>query len=483
MVEGTEAGAEGIVIFPWNDHFDTGIAVIDAQHRKLVDLLNILVIHMSRGADAPSLDSVFEELAAYVHRHFEDEEAIWRKHLSGDEILKNHEHAHREFAEEIARLQESGLPHNEVMDEIASFLTHWLAFHILESDKRMAKVVLGVVQGISIDEAKARANEEMSGAMRVLIETILRMYDSLSVRTLELMREISKRHRVEEKLRLAGNVIESTIEAVFVTDRRGILVDANPSFLRQIGLEEVSGKNVNILTSGFFDIGEQIWEKAEKDGHYTGEVWGRMPSGESEPVWMTLSAVRDEGGEIANFVGIFSGVSELIRRQRSLEDVANHDMLTGLPNRRLLADRMGRAIARCERSDGRFAVCYMDLDGFKGVNDALGHAAGDELLQEVARRLTSCVRGMDTVARLAGDEFVLLLEDIPGSGGCDSLLQRILEEIERPCQVRGGHPKISASIGVTIYPDDSSPPPLLLEHADRALYSVKSSGGSGFEYY
>ncbi|NNM82949.1 MAG: bacteriohemerythrin [Burkholderiales bacterium] len=483
MEKGEAGSAERVFIFPWNDNFDTGIAVIDAQHRKLVDLLNILVSHMTQGTDTPAVDAVFEELTAYVHRHFEDEEAIWRKHLAGDEILKNHEYAHRQFAEDIAGLQGSGLSQNEVMDEIASFLTHWLAFHILEFDKRMAKVVLGVMQGLSLEEAKAKANEEMSGAMRVLIETILRMYDSLSVRTLELMREISKRQRVEEKLRLAGNVIESTIEAVFVTDRQGILIDANPSFLRQTGLEEVVGKNVNILTSGFFDIGRQIWEKAESEGHYTGEVWGRMPSGESEPVWMTLSAVRDAGGGIAHFVGIFSSVSELIGRQRNLEDAANHDMLTGLPNRRLLADRMGRAIARSERSQNRFAICYMDLDGFKGVNDTFGHAAGDELLQEVARRLTSCVRSMDTVARLAGDEFVVLLEDIPEMTDCDFLLQRILEEIARPYQVKGGNPKISASIGVTIHPDDDSSSPLLLEHADRALYSVKSSGGNGFEYY
>lgn len=193
-------------IFPWNVNFETGIEVIDEQHQKLVELLNQLARHLAGGVNMQLLNRVFDELADYAVYHFRTEEAIWNKYLAADDILMEHEKTHQDFIDELNKIkgEQDSLASDQVVDDIVSFLTHWLAFHILESDKHMAKIVLALKSGMTLAEAKSCASMEMSGALRVLIETVLGMYDSLSSRTLQLMREIAERQRAEEGLRLSG---------------------------------------------------------------------------------------------------------------------------------------------------------------------------------------------------------------------------------------------------------------------------------------
>ncbi len=477
------------VIFPWNTNFDTGLPVIDEQHRKLVDLLNNLVSHLAAGVDTAELNRVFDELADYALYHFETEESIWEKFLPEEDLFSAHLRTHHDFVAEVTRLKSDleRVSSALVVDEIVSFLTHWLAFHILETDKHMAKIVLAIQQGEPLQTAKAKASVEMSGAMRVLIETVLHMYDSLSSRTLELMREIAERQRVEESLHLSKNIIESTLEAIFITDPDCRIIDTNPAFCidMQRAHDDLVGMSVGEVMPNLFSQEKrgEILRVAGESGHWAGEIIGRNGQGEMEAVWLTLSAIKNKQGEITHFVGVLSSISQLLQRHHGLIDAANHDTLTGLPNRRLLQDRFNLAMTRSVRSGKQLAVCFLDLDGFKKVNDTLGHKAGDEVLRVVAIRLGKVLRGDDTVARLGGDEFVMLLGEIEGEEDVTQLLARLLKDIAQPILIQNEPASVTASIGVTLYPADQSPLEQLLLHADEAMYAAKNNGKSQYQLY
>lgn len=467
-------------VFPWNENFETGIAQIDEQHRRLVNLLNLLASHLAYKSDMLVLDNIFNELAEYALYHFQTEESIWQQFLGDDEWEQQHKKSHHNFVTEVLKLKQDDeeKSFDEVIEDILSFLTHWLAFHILDSDKRMAKTVLTMINSdIPLSEAKLQAEQQMSGSTRVLVDTILAMYNSLSNRTLQLIREITGRQKAEEKLRLAANVFDHTLDAICITNAEFIIIEANPSFYKITGLSEseVLNQDLCLLKSGLLDE-KQIdlfWNLLNKSGHWSGTIHSRRKAGEIEAEWLTLSSVKNEVGEITNYVAIFSNITHLIEQQQSLEKMAHHDVLTGLPNRLLLQDRLKLAIAHAERTQTNLAICYIDLDGFKAVNDLLGHVAGDQLLQEVAHRFLKILRSHDTIARLGGDEFVALIGDLKNNEDCLVLLDRILTEVAQPIDIEGKVVKVSASMGVTLFPTDNSDPDMLLDHADQAMYQAK----------
>jgi diguanylate cyclase (GGDEF)-like protein/hemerythrin-like metal-binding protein/PAS domain S-box-containing protein len=476
-------------IFPWNENFQTGISVIDEQHRKLVELLNKLASHLAYGVDKPELNSIFDELTDYAQYHFKTEEGVWKKYLPTDELSVEHALTHQTFVTEVLHLRgkQDALATEEVIEEIVIFLTHWLAFHILEADKHLSKIVLAVQKGLTLPEAKAKASTEMSGALRVLIETILSMYDTLSTRTLQLMREVAERQRAEERLRLTRKVIDSTLEAIFITDAKGIVVDTNPSFCLDVQLEheQAVGQDIRQLKPGLFsqNKSDEIWRAATESGHWAGETVGRDASGEIEGAWMAFSSVKDNQGVITHYVGVVSSITHLVKRQQTLEVEANHDALTGLPNRRLLQDRFAQAVTRSNRASRVLAVCYIDLDGFKQINDSLGHDAGDDVLRIMAGRLSKVLRGEDTVVRLGGDEFVLLLGDLESEESAAQLLSRLLKDAALPMLIHGKQVEVSASMGVTFYPRDHGTLEQMLAHADEAMLAAKREGKSRCNFY
>ncbi len=476
-------------IFPWNENFQTGIQAIDNQHRKLVELLNKLASRLAFGVGEPELTSIFDELAEYAVYHFKTEEGIWKKHLPDDELPIEHAATHQGFVSEVLKLREkqSSLAIEQVIEEIVVFLTHWLAFHILEADKHLAKVVLSVQQGLPLPDAKDKARTEMSGALRVLIETILTMYDTLSTRTLQLMREVAERQRAEERLRLSRKVIDSTLEAIFITDADGTVIDTNPSFCADVQLEheQIVGQDIRQLKPGLFSANKsgEIWKAATESGHWAGETVGRDADGEVEGTWLALSSITDGQGVITHYVGVLSSVTHLVKRQQVLEVEANHDALTGLPNRRLLQDRLSQAITRSNRNESVLALCYLDLDGFKQINDTFGHDAGDDVLRLIVGRLNKILRGEDTVVRLGGDEFVLLLGDLEREKNVLHLLDRLLKDIAQPMLIHGKSAEVTASIGVTFYPRDNSTPEQLMKHADEAMLVAKRKGKSCYHFY
>lgn len=302
-----------------------------------------------------------------------------------------------------------------------------------------------------------------------------------------IIHDISERKRMEEGLRLAASVFGHAREGITITDTGGRILDVNPAFTEITGYrrEEVVGQSPSLLKSGHQgpEFYAQMWQALAEHGHWQGEIWNRRKSGEVYAELLSISSVLDEAGGVSRYIGTFVDISQLKEQQRQLEQIAHYDALTGLPNRVLLADRMNVAISRGRRQDQRLAVAYLDLDGFKAVNDTHGHHAGDRLLVEIARRLQQAIRGGDSVARLGGDEFVLLMADIGSVEDCERALVRLLRALGEPVMLGELPMQVSASIGVTIYPDDDGDPDTLLRHADQAMYVAKEAGKNRYHLF
>lgn len=476
-------------IFPWSDNFATGIDSIDVQHHRLVDLLNQLAAHMAYGSDEATLYRVFDELADYAVYHFQTEEAIWTQYLGGDDLTLAHTQTHQNFVDEVVRVRgvSGTLSDEQATEQMVSFLTHWLAFHILEDDTHMANIVLGLKRGESLERAKETAKLHMSGAAHMLIQAVLTMYDNLSARTMALLREIHQRRRAEERLRLSNIIVESSTDAIFITNPQGVITEVNPAFCQSVqqAREALLGQAISALQPALFASGEghAIWDVALQSGPWAGELSIRRPDGELETVWMKLSLIKDDVLETRHVVGMVSSISQLVQHHHVLETAANHDALTGLPNRRLLDDRLTQAVEHSKRNSTLLAVCLLDLDGFKPINDTLGHAVGDQVLRGVAQRMTQALRGADTVARLGGDEFVVLLGDLTATHEARALLERLLQDVSQPMEVDHHVIQVGASAGVMLYPNDSADVDDLLKYADLAMYVAKAQGKACLKFY
>ncbi len=308
-------------------------------------------------------------------------------------------------------------------------------------------------------------------------------------RALSMEQGIRIRKQAEERMRLAAQVFESTLEGIMITDADRNIVEVNKAFTQITGYprEEVLGRNPNLLKSTHHggEFYTMMWASINSTGHWVGEIWNRRKNGEAYPEALTISTVVNKQGQISNYVGIFSDITLFKQHEKQLERTAHYDALTGIPNRVLLADRMKQALAHSKRNRSLLAVCYLDLDGFKLINDMMGHEAGDKILVEIAKRIEHTIRGGDTVARLGGDEFVILLVGIEQREECTHSLARLLEVISQPIQVGGRSFTLSASIGVALYLGDNEDEDVdaLLRHADQAMYSAKQAGKNRYYLY
>ncbi|MGR8932827.1 MAG: EAL domain-containing protein [Gammaproteobacteria bacterium] len=304
---------------------------------------------------------------------------------------------------------------------------------------------------------------------------------------LAVTRDITERKKNEEKLTLAARVFSEAQEAIIITDADGVIVDVNPAYCKITGYnrKEVLGKKPNILKSGKQDSAfyAAMWKALYKEGYWQGELWNRKKSGEIYPELLTLSALRDDSGKTVNYLGLFSDITQIKRQQQTLEHMAHYDPLTGLPNRLLLADRFAQAIARSKREKTLLGICYLDLDGFKPVNDTYGHETGDQLLIRIAERIKNILREEDTVSRLGGDEFVLLVADLVSIEQFESALSRIHHAIAEPVTINDEQVCVTASSGMTIFPVDDNDADTLLRHADQAMYQAKLAGRNCFRLF
>ncbi|MDA8456929.1 diguanylate cyclase [Acidovorax sp. GBBC 3334] len=295
----------------------------------------------------------------------------------------------------------------------------------------------------------------------------------------------------EMRLGIAASVFEHSYEAVLILDSDHHVVDANPAFERMTGLcrEDLLGHPLEELypaAAGADDADPDapaparprfpaIWRAVQSQGYWQGEMLGRGLES-AMPQRVSIAGVLGKEGHPHHYIVVITDISQLKAHELELEHIALYDSLTGLPNRRLLADRLVHAIAQAQRRHQLLAVCYLDLDGFKRVNDQHGHAAGDQLLIEVGRRIQTQLRAEDTLARLGGDEMVVLINGLQTPADCDPLIERILLAVRQPVPLSHGQGFVSASIGLSFYPLDGDAPDLLLRQADHAMYEAKQDG-------
>ncbi|OYU44464.1 MAG: hypothetical protein CFE44_12815, partial [Burkholderiales bacterium PBB4] len=294
-------------------------------------------------------------------------------------------------------------------------------------------------------------------------------------------RDISERRQAEARLQLAASVFTHAREGIMITEVDGTILDVNETFTRITGYTraEVLGRNPRLLNSGQQDqvFYAHLWSDLQRKGYWTGEVWNRRKNGEVFAEMQTISAVRDAKGTTQSYVALFSDITSIKENQRKLEHMAHFDALTNLPNRVLLGDRLHQAMALAQRRGKRLAVAYLDVDGFKAVNDLHGHDVGDRLLVALSGKLKQVLRDGDTLARMGGDEFVVVLVDLDDVPTTGPLLSRLLGAAAQPLQVGSELLQVSASLGVTFYPQaEEVDGEQLLRQADQAMYQAKQAG-------
>lgn len=296
------------------------------------------------------------------------------------------------------------------------------------------------------------------------------------------------RHERDISERLALTVFQHAHEGIMITDADAVILEVNEAFTRITGFtrQEAVGRTPSLLSSGHHDAAfyQTFWRHLKEEGGWQGEVWNRRKCGEIFVESMTISGVRDAGGRIRQYVCLFTDITEQKEQQSQLEHLAHFDALTRLPNRVLFSYRLNQSMAYARRHNTGLAVAFLDLDGFKPVNDNHGHAAGDYLLQQLADRMTECLRDEDTLARFGGDEFALVLELRSDHASLEKLLDRLQQVISQPVIWEGQALKVSASIGVTFFPQQQDvDAQQLLDQADEAMYEAKKSGKNRYAFH
>lgn len=301
------------------------------------------------------------------------------------------------------------------------------------------------------------------------------------------IKDVTNQYLIEQQIRLSASVFEAANEAIVITGQDNKIISVNPAFNKITGYtkEEVIGKDPKILSSGrqskqFY---RSLWHALKKEGKWQGEIWNQRKNGEMYIEWLSISVLKDENGNVLQHVGVFTDISESFKAKQTIMHQANYDALTRLPNRNLFYDRLQQAMTKARRTDKLIGVMFIDLDGFKEINDSLGHSQGDLVLQHVAKRMVKVARESDTFARFGGDEFVVMIPDMASETDVIATTEKILEAIQRPIVIGDHELSITASIGITIFPNDGNDVETLLKHADNAMYSAKSEGRNAYRFF
>lgn len=329
----------------------------------------------------------------------------------------------------------------------------------------------------------------LDGSQRHLVWNLSPLHDrhGLIIGGIAQGQDVTDRRVAERRLRLSAKVFDSTVEAIMITDDKGDIVDVNTAFTDITGYSrnEVIGQNPRMMKSGrhseeFYNI---MWSDLTTNGLWRGEIWDRRKNGDEFPKMLSISASRNESGRVTNYVAVFSDITNKKESEEKLEQLAHFDPLTGLPNRVLFHDRLYTSLARSKREKEHMAVLFVDLDRFKQVNDSLGHRVGDLLLKEVSKRLKTSIREIDTVARLSGDEFTIILTDITSDEDIELVASRVVQSVGAPYFFEGHELFISASVGIAIYPTDGDNSSDLLRNADVAMYHAKEKGRNNYQFF
>ncbi|MCI5138398.1 MAG: sensor domain-containing diguanylate cyclase, partial [Candidatus Electrothrix sp. AR1] len=294
-----------------------------------------------------------------------------------------------------------------------------------------------------------------------------------------IISDLTEQKKAENELRLAHTVFETSSEGMLVTDAENRIIMVNPAFTAITGYEreQAMGRDPSFLQSERQDKGfyRQMWKILLRKNSWQGEIWNRRRNGEEYPQWLSIAVIRNRNRSIAHYVALFSDISDRKKAEEILRHQAMHDPLTRLPNRVMFDERLRGSLSRAKRLNTQVALLYLDLDNFKTINDSLGHLAGDRVLQMVADRLRDCLRLEDVVARIGGDEFSAILDDVDSVDDAVATAERIIASLgEIDCSVGGE--RIRTSVGIALYPDHGTETEELLHHADNAMYTAKRMG-------
>ncbi len=302
-----------------------------------------------------------------------------------------------------------------------------------------------------------------------------------------IIRDITRQKLNEERLRLAAVVFENTMEGLMITDTVGTILSVNPAFSAITGYnaKEVMGQNSSILQSGRHDkdFFHKMWTTLIETDKWSGEIWNRRKNGEIFPEWLSITAIKDVQRKVTQYAAVFNDITGRKQYEEVIKYQAYHDSLTTLPNRELFNDRLGLAVTQGERDHSKLAVLFLDLDDFKQVNDTFGHAVGDLLLQKVTDIFIDSVRKGDTVARLSGDEFAMILPQVEKVEDTTAIAQKIIDRFKSPILVDHHEVSVGISIGISIFPDHGTDADQLLKMADDAMYQVKKKGKNNLLLY
>jgi len=344
------------------------------------------------------------------------------------------------------------------------------------------------------ERALSTSNASLTEALQEVRQAQTQLEQRVNARTRELRAaneelssEVVQRREAERHLRIYAEVIRRTGEAVAITDDSGTLIEVNPAYEDALGRprEELIGTRLYPIEPGGENeaLHRELWRAVEANGHWTGEVLGCRGNGETFPSWVLINTLRDDSGTPTHYVCVSRDITALKRSEEQLQRLAFYDGLTRLPNRALFNDRLRVALAGAERQRDLIAVMYLDLDGFKEVNDTLGHAAGDGVLIEIGERIGRCIRASDTLARTGGDEFTILLARAGSTSDVTLIAERIVEAVAMPIQAGGQTVKVGTSIGISFYPNDGVDAETLQMKADLAMYKAKKAGRGQYRVF
>lgn len=417
-------------------------ALIDTEqmYRELVESAQAIIWRATPGGGFTYVSREAESMLGFPLRDWTEEPTFWLDHMHPDD---------REWAPEFC------------LHESTKLLAHSFDYRMIAADGRV-----------------------------VWLHDIVRVIPNAQGRPVELvgiMLDITARKEAESRLALSQQAFENTAEGLMITDANLIVLEVNQGFVNITGYsrEEIIGKTPAVLSSGSHGESyyQAMWATIKTEGRWMGEIWNRRKNGDVYPEWLSISEVKDAKGKVVNYVAVFTDITLRKQSEEQLHFLANHDALTGLPNRTLLQERIEHALKRVQRDHGRLAILFIDLDRFKVINDTLGHHAGDLLLQGAAERLLHCLRETDTIARQGGDEFVVLIEQFSDTQYLGNVARKIMHALEQPFYLMGQELFVSASIGISAYPEDGSDLHTLLKNADVAMYRAKERGKNTFQFY
>ena len=302
-----------------------------------------------------------------------------------------------------------------------------------------------------------------------------------------IFKDITVDEKIQKKLQLSDIVFENTTEGIIITNNKSEIISVNSAFSKITGytFDEIKNKTPNILKSGKQDENfyKNLWSELIEKDSWKGEIWNRKKNGEIYPEWLNISTVRDQKGNILNYVALFSDISKIKKSNEKIEFLAHHDPLTNLPNRLLLKARLNKSIETAKKENKKLALIFIDIDNFKLINDTYGHSIGDNIINLVANRLQNSVRKNDTISRIGGDEFILVIEDINELNHIEKVAKSIMDNFSKPIKMHEYLFEVTLSMGISIYPHDGYNDEDLIKHADTAIYSAKSLGKNQFQFY